>query len=100
MLAANDSNPVEIPVSTAVQMQTQLSNLIAIQNLQEYLKYLIITTSTEPQATLTPQKLQDVKIEEPVQDSLPSTPNKRQETLTPGSNISLAKTSFTDSATK
>lgn len=38
-------------------MQTQLSNLIAIQNLQEYLKYLILTTAVEPQSTQTPQKL-------------------------------------------
>ena len=53
-----DSTNLKIPASAAIQMQAQLSNLIAIQNLQEYLKYLILTTSVEPQTmTATPQKL-------------------------------------------
>lgn len=43
------ATPLKVNVSAAIQMQAQLSNLIAIQNLQEYLKYLILTTSVEPQ---------------------------------------------------
>lgn len=74
MSTIQDSFPMRIPATTAVQMQAQLSNLIAIQNLQEYLKYLILTTSVEPQtatttATATPQKLVDVKVEESSQAS-------------------------------
>jgi len=50
------SASLKIPAAAAIQMQTQLSNLIAIQNLQEYLKYLILTTSVEPQKTKAAEK--------------------------------------------
>lgn len=39
---------LNVTPSASIQMQTQISNLMVIQNLQEYLKYLILTTSVEP----------------------------------------------------
>lgn len=65
--------PCKITPSTAIQMQTQLSNLIAIQNLQEYLKYLILTTSIEPQAMKAPEKIADDMTQQ-------STPQKQDST--------------------
>ena len=56
-----NTTPLTIPSSAAIQMQTHLSNLIAIQNLQEYLKYLILTTSVEPQKMKTPEKPAEMK---------------------------------------
>lgn len=69
-LSSPDMQTIDLETQISAGLHSQIANILAIQNLQQYLKYLILTSSIERQNTMAPEKMLNVGIEEVLQASI------------------------------